>query len=124
VAGSSSRGQHLRRGLFFAVALAALLLALSSTSALARDAYVANEGTSDLSVFDTQTNQLVGSPIKVGTGPFAVAITPNGTTAYTANFDDDTVSVINTETKQGVGSPITVGAEPAAIAITPDGRFG
>ena len=33
-------------------------------------------------VVDTQTNQIVGSPIPVGTNPHGVAITPDGQRAY------------------------------------------
>ncbi len=122
VAGSLSRRRHLRRGLHFCAVLAALLLAVPSTSALARDAYVANIESGTVSVIDTQTNQVVGSPIVLGKGVAAIAITPDGRRAYVANEESGTVSVIDTQTNQVVGAPITVGKIPAGIAITPDGK--
>jgi YVTN family beta-propeller protein len=57
-------------------------------------AYVTNCDDDTVSVIDTATNSVVGSPIRVGDGPEGVAITPDGTKAYVTNCDDDTVSVI------------------------------
>jgi len=89
---------------------------------LARNAYVANYLSNSVSVIDTATNQTVGAPITVGTGPSALAITPNGQRAYVANFGSNSVSVIDTATNSVVGAPITVGTNPIAIAITPNGQ--
>ena len=66
----------MHRGILFASALAALLLATLAPTALARDAYVANSGSENISVINTQTNQVVGSPITVGAEPRQIAITP------------------------------------------------
>ena len=71
---------------------------------------------------DTQTNQVVGSPITVGTGQYEIAITPDGKSAYVVNLGGGNVSVVDTQTNQVVGSPIEVGAYPSAIAITPNGK--
>lgn len=96
-------------------------LALGGTPALAQDAYVANLGSNDVSVIDTQTNQVVGPPIAVGTKPESIAITPDSREAYVADFGSEDVSVIDTETNAVVAT-IGVGREPVAIAITPDGK--
>ncbi len=95
------------------------------SSAFARDIYVTSTSpaTNNVSVIDSQTDQVIGSPISVGSRPRAIAITPDGGTAYVANFNDGTVSVIDTQTKQTLGSPIGVGANPRSVAITPSGRF-
>jgi YVTN family beta-propeller protein len=57
-------------------------------------------------------------PIKVGTAPLAIAITPNGTTAYVVNELSSTVTPIRTATNTAL-RPIKVGTAPLAIAITP-----
>ena len=62
-----------------------------------------------------------GRPIKVGQGPFGIAITPDGTTAYVANSADSTVTPIRLATGTP-GTPINVAQGPLAIAITPDGK--
>ena len=72
-------------------------------------------GTVTVSVIDTATNQVVGSPITVGANPLGVAVTPDGAKVYVANAGSNTVSVIDTATNQVVGSPITVGAHPFAF---------
>jgi YVTN family beta-propeller protein len=77
-------------------------------------------------VIDTATNKVVGPPIKLGTGtgPLAVAVTPDGTHAYVANSGTGTVSVIDTATNNvltGPGFPIPVGTGPDGVAVTPDG---
>ena len=62
-----------------------------------------------------------GKAINVGTGPDAIAITPNGKTAYVANTVSDTVTPIDTATSTA-GKAITVGSGPVVIAITPNGK--
>ncbi|MGW7575736.1 IPT/TIG domain-containing protein [Streptomyces sp. NPDC054765] len=85
-------------------------------------AYVANNGSSTVSVIDTTTN-LVTATVTGLNGPIGVAITPDGNFAYVSNGSGSTVSVIDTSTNLIVGSPIAVGANPFEIAITPDGAF-
>jgi len=80
--------------------------------------YVTNWG-GTVSVISTATNTVVGSPIPAGSGPDALAISPDGKTLYVANWGG-TVSVISTATHTVVGSPIPVGIEPDALAISPD----
>ncbi len=116
-------GQHLGRALLLVLAFATLPLAMLAPLALARDAFVTNQGSESVSVIDTQTDQVLGPPITVGLEkPNAIAITPDGRFAYVANVSSESVSVIDTQTKF-VASPITVGHDPYAIAISPDGRF-
>jgi YVTN family beta-propeller protein len=86
-----------------------------------RTAYVTNEDSDDVSVIDTQTNQVVGSRIEVNLIPSWVAITPDGRSAYVANYNGGQVSVIDTQTNQ-LGPPIKVAGRPGGIAIMPDGR--
>ena len=65
----------------------------------------------------TATNT-AGPPIPVGSGPFGIAITPDGKTAYVTNYGSGTVTPIATATNTA-GMPITTGSDPYAIAITP-----
>jgi YVTN family beta-propeller protein len=58
-----------------------------------------------------------GTPIQVGKGPVAIAITPDGKTAYVASYKASTVTPIDVATGRA-GTPITVGNSPLAIAIT------
>jgi YVTN family beta-propeller protein len=108
-----------------AAAAAVLLLGLlPSGAAAARNLYVPNtaKDANSVSVIDTATNQVVGSPIAVQKAPFGIAITPDGTRAYVTNEGSNSVSVIDTTTNQVVGAPIKVGEVPTCIAITPDGN--
>ncbi len=91
----------------------------SAEGGCAGQAYVtdANDGT--VSVINTATNSVVGSPITVGSYPREVAVTPDGTKAYVTNFGSNNVSVINTATNAVVGSAITVGNGPFGVAICP-----
>ena len=67
----------------------------------------------------TATNKVAGLPIPVGTFPFWVAITPDGTQAYVTNADN-TVSVIKTANRAVVAT-VTVDS-PAAVAVSPNGQ--
>jgi YVTN family beta-propeller protein len=100
--------------LAFALSLACLF---APASARAQNAYITNGGDNTVSVIDTATNTVVGSPIPVGVGPFGVAVTPDGSKVYVTNATGNTVSVIATATNTVVGSPISVGTGPIAFGL-------
>jgi len=108
----------LQRPTVTALALAWLV---APTSALAVNAYITNSGDNTVSVIDTATNTVIGSPLAVGSGPIGAAVTPDGSKVYVANAVDNTVSVIVTATNTVIGSPIPVGTFPVGDAVTPDG---
>lgn len=87
-----------------------------------------NPGTGTISVIRTRTNTVVNT-ITGFSGPFYIAITPNGRYAYVTNFGSNnyvpigqTVSVVDLHCNAIVAT-IDVGIQPAGIAITPDGAF-
>ena len=88
-------------------------------------AYIANYGVfpfpagNTISVINTTTNIVVGS-ITVGSNPFGVAITPDGTKVFVTNYGSNNVSVINTATNTVIAT-ITVGSQPQGIVLSPDG---
>ncbi|WP_234542111.1 IPT/TIG domain-containing protein [Streptomyces shenzhenensis] len=82
--------------------------------------YVANFGANTVSVIDSTTNTVIGSPIPVGVWPRGVAIA-NGR-AYVANSNSDTVSVIDTATNSLVGSPIPLAGSPFGVAAAQNGH--
>jgi len=91
----------------------------SSASGALHAAYVTNSSSNNVSIIDTATNTVVGS-VTVGTSPFGVAITPDGSHAYVANVGSNTVSVIATATNTVVAT-VPVGTQPELVAIAPDG---
>jgi len=68
----------------------------------------------------TVATNTAGTPIPVGDAPFAVAVTPDGSTAYVANFSSSDVTPIAVATNTA-GTPIPVGNDPFGVAVTPDG---
>lgn len=60
-------------------------------------AYVVSLDANTVTPINTATNQ-AGPPIKVGTNPNAIAITPNGKTAYVTNSGSASVTPISTAT--------------------------
>jgi len=122
-----TKSRSLRRRAPLIVALAALALALCVPQALAaRYAYTGNYDNNTVSVIDTATNQVVGSPIPVGESPSTLAVTPNGKTLYVGDENDDNLRVIDTQTNQVVSTiPLTYEGndqEASVIAISPDGK--
>jgi YVTN family beta-propeller protein len=110
----------MMRRSFAAMIALALACLVAPASTLAQNAYIPlllNPGT--VSVIDTATNTVTGSPIPVGRQPFGVAVTPDGSKVYVANDADGTVSVIVTTTN--TVTPISVGIGPVGVAATPDG---
>jgi YVTN family beta-propeller protein/autotransporter-associated beta strand protein len=82
--------------------------------------YITNTTNNTISVIATATNQVVGSPIAVGTNPVGVAVSPDGTTLYVTNITSDTVSVINATTR-AVTTTVAVGTSPFGVSVSPDG---
>ena len=72
--------------------------------------YVANFGDGTVTVLDAATRTFVDLVV-VGSGPFGMALSPDGTRLYVANSGSNTVSAINTATNSVVGTPITMRAE-------------
>ncbi|MGH6812854.1 MAG: YncE family protein, partial [Methylocella sp.] len=113
----------------FSAALVLIIASSAQPAEAAPFAYVTVEGEGSpsspgngtVSVIDTATNKVVGTPITVGILPKGVAVTPDGKHAYVTNGGSNTVSVIATASNTVVGTPITVGDEPLGVAITPDG---
>jgi YVTN family beta-propeller protein len=114
--GRPQKGCGIKR-LAFALSLACLFV---PASVRAQNAYITNQRDNTVSVIDTETDTVVGSPITVASNPRGVAVTSDGRKVYIAG--GGTVSVIDTATNTVVGSPITVGGNPQGVAVTPDGR--
>jgi YVTN family beta-propeller protein len=66
-----------------------------------------------VSVIDTTTNTVIDT-VNVGTKPYGVAVTPDGTEVYVANDKENTVSVIDTDTNT-VTATVSVGNLPKAF---------
>ncbi|MDP9268494.1 MAG: PxKF domain-containing protein [Acidobacteriota bacterium] len=97
-----------------------IVVFVAAVSACAQNsAYVSNTSSNSVSVIDT-ASFAVTSTITVGTNPYGVAITPDGTRAYVANYGSASVSVIDT-TNNSVVTTVAVGANPYGVAISPDG---
>jgi YVTN family beta-propeller protein len=86
----------------------------------------ANVGSTYNTVIGTVTDQVPST----FNNPYAIAITPNGSTAYVCNFYDNSVSIIDTNSTSGTYNTVigTVTDQvpstfniPYAIAITPNG---
>ena len=105
-------------------AMAALLvMGLGVAPSQAQKAYIGNGQDGTVSVINTVTSAVIGSPITLpaGSTPAGVAVSPDGSKVYLTNEISGTVSVIATATNTVVGSPITVGPQPVGVAVSPDG---
>lgn len=76
-----------------------------------------------VSVVDTATKAVIGSPLRVGVAPEDLAVSPDGAHIYVVNADEGTMSVIDTATNTVVGKPNPVGRFPARVAVSPDGSL-
>ena len=102
------------------VAAAVTTAARRTGTAQAGTVYVVHQSARVVTPISTITN-MAGKPVRVGSGPIAIAVTPDGKTAYVANTYSDTVTPITTATNTA-GKPVKVGDGPGRIAITPDGQ--
>jgi YVTN family beta-propeller protein len=100
--------------------LAAFDLRAGTAKAPRATAFVANYQSGTVTPVKLSTHKS-DNPIRVGSGPDAIALTPDGRTAYVANSGSGTVTPIDTATRT-VGPSIPVGSDPCAIAVSPDGH--
>ncbi len=114
-------GTRIVRAVRTLVLTGLLALALPSLAS-ASNLYVTNYESDTVSVIDGTSNRVIATiPTGSETGPFSIAITPDGRTAWVGNFDSGTVISIDTATNQVVGAPIPIRPKSFAMAITPDG---
>jgi gliding motility-associated-like protein len=102
---------------------AAVTASITVTPTPVAYAYVANYGVplfnpGNLSIVNTATNAVTGT-ITLGSNPFGVSVTPDGSKAYITNFGSNNVSVISTATNT-VSATIPVGNSPMGIVVSPD----
>jgi len=98
----------MRKNIYLFSFIVLLSLAICVHAWAAPFAYIANSGSDSVSVIDTATNTVIGSPIPVGGQPLGVAVTPTGTRVYVTQVSSDTVYVIDTSSNTVIGSPISV----------------
>jgi YVTN family beta-propeller protein/VCBS repeat-containing protein len=79
-------------------------------------AYVANQGSNTVTVINTKTGAVVGSPIVVGSAPTGILANADGSKVYVANRTSGTVSVIRTSDNTVIGS-VQVGTNPEQMVI-------
>ena len=73
-------------------------------------------------MIDTQTNQVVGSPITGRPTQSGIAITPDGKTGLRRRPDRPTVLGDRHPDQSGGGLADSLGGRPRSIAVTPDGN--
>jgi len=95
--------------------------------------YVANyvdglEGTGTVKVISTVTNTIIDT-ITGFSGPFDIAVSPDGLKVYVTNFGSNnfapygtTLSIVDTTTNT-ITNTINLGIQPSGIAFTPNGRY-
>ena len=89
---------------------------VGSARSPAQNAYITNVTSKNVSVIDTATDTVIGSPIPLGNVPIGIAVTPDGRKVYVANSGDNSVSVIDAS-KNVVTVTIPVGEAPFAFGI-------
>ena len=99
----------------------ALLLCVNVGSALAQPfAYIPDSGGSTVSVIDVATGAAV-TTIPVSAFPFAVGITPDGSTVYTGHLVSGDLSVIDTGTNTATVLSGLLGFGSHRFAFLPSG---
>jgi YVTN family beta-propeller protein len=78
--------------LFLFVVLLSLTVCVNAWAA--PFAYITNWSDNNVTVIDTSTHTVIGSPIPVGTKPYGVAVNSAGTRVYVVNIGSSDVTVI------------------------------
>jgi len=80
---------------------------------------VANAGSSNLTVINASTNQVLVPSIGVGTEPERIAYDPSSRDLYVTNRGSNNVTVVNGATNKVVVPSIGVGSEPFGVTYDP-----
>jgi len=67
------------------VIIAAVVTTAARRTGTAETVYVLHQSARVVTPISTVTN-VAGKPVRVGSGPIAIAVTPDGKTVYVANF--------------------------------------
>ncbi len=88
-------------------------------------AYVSQQGNGGkISIIDTATDMLLGSPIPLGLDPdfaFPISIKPDGTRLYASSRFSRAVAVVDTSINMVLTTIPTVDHVPFFVSVTPDG---
>src|SRR5690349_15836610 len=106
---------------FTSLWLGAVLPMAFAAEAPAYTAYVSNEGSNTVTVFDTGSFQVTDT-IEVGQRPRGIELTKDGKHLLVAVGDDDTIEIIDTETHEIIGT-LPSGPDPELFTQSPDGRL-
>jgi YVTN family beta-propeller protein len=112
IAHASRNAQHL-------LCLGALLLVSGAIASAQPFVYVSNANDSLVSVINTRSNKVVAQ-IPVGTLPYWMAASPDGSQVWVSNNSSGTVSRIDTKTRQ-VTQTLTGFTNPNGLVFSPDG---
>ena len=82
--------------------------------------YVANVGSTTLSIIATGTHEAVAE-IEVGRAPAQVAFSPDGAFVYASLSGEGALAKVDATTRELVGT-VRVGDVPIQTYVTPDGR--
>ena len=99
--------------------LAGFLSLVIAAPAAGFDGYVTNSGDATVSVIETTTDEVVGSPIAVGALPLGIAVRPQEDRVYVATAlggAAGTVTVIDTSTKTAI-TQVAQTEGPAGVAV-------
>lgn len=85
--------------------------------------YLVNTAANRIDVFSTATNAVIGN-LAVGTGPLAVALSPDSSWLYVTNGTSLSLSVVDltTGTFGTISQTVTMPAQPQGVAVGGDGR--
>ncbi|EPX76108.1 YVTN family beta-propeller repeat protein [Salipiger mucosus] len=100
--------------------LAASVLALTASGALAGKAFVSNERGNDITVIDTGSWEVIHT-FAGGNRPRGITLSPDGSLLYVCASDDDLVRVFDTETYEEVYT-LPSGPDPELFVIHPSGN--
>src|ERR1700730_7424562 len=125
------KGKSLFLSLFLGLALPGAWSPLWAQTA--GFAYVANQGSNDVSAYTINATTgaltpVTGSPFAAGVRAFSVTVSPNGQVAYVANYASNDVSAYTINATTGAltpvtGSPFAGGGGPVSVTVSPNGQF-
>lgn len=100
-----------------------------SVSPSGKFAYVANQNSNNISIYNINPDGSLtaGVPVSAGTWPISVNVEPTGKFAYVANLGSNNISMYSINQTTGalteIAPPVSAGTNPYSVVVDPTGKF-
>ena len=77
----------------------------------------------EVNLHDNPPFRVLPTPVRTGTTPGGIAVSPDGKYVFVTNIDDNSVTIFGGKPPFQLLPAISAGISPGCLAVSPDGRY-